>query len=100
MGRENYIYKGCNTGNFKYSTPIDGIKYAMEFYPLDSLQVGVSEPEYLSTIYWSHLKSINGINNAISFYTGDITGPFKIIIQGITQNDVFYSEKTIKVTKK
>lgn len=35
-----------------------------------------------------------------SFYTGDITGVFKIIIQGITDNDVVYSENKFEVKNK
>ena len=72
----------------------------MEYYPADYLQYNPSAPEYISTIYWKHLyKIIPGKETAIKFYTSDIAGAFKIIVQGVCANDVISAEKTFTVSK-
>jgi hypothetical protein len=93
------IYTGCTVPNSDpLSLVINGIKYNKEFYGSDYSQVNPSQPEYLSTIYWKHLCFVNSKKEAeLSFYTSDITGPFKIIVQGITANDVIYGEKEFNV---
>jgi hypothetical protein len=95
------VYQGCSVNQDKQpATTIDGIKYSMEFYPSDYLKYNPSEPEYLSTIYWKHLYKINPGNNAdITFFKGDIKGAFKIIVQGICENDVISAKKSFIVTK-
>jgi len=36
-------------------------------------------------------------STALTFYTNDIIGKFKIIIQGLTENDLIYAEKAVEV---
>lgn len=82
------------------SITIKGIYNSMEFYPSDYAEISPSQPEYISTIYWKHIEKVTaGKETNFSFYTSDITGKFKIIIQGITDNDVVYGEKTFNVAK-
>jgi hypothetical protein len=82
------------------SIQFKGIYAAQEFYPADYSEVSPSQPEYMSTMYWKNqLLLKKGKAQEVSFYTSDITGPFKVIVQGITDNDVIYGETSFKVTK-
>ncbi len=76
-----------------------GIYPAKEFY-LPDYSSNLSAPEYFSTLYWKHLVKITPDKHAeFSFYTSDITGRFKIVVQGVTSNDVVYGEKIFNVVK-
>ncbi|MDB5124689.1 MAG: hypothetical protein JWP94_2818 [Mucilaginibacter sp.] len=95
------VYMGCSIPE---SDPtmltLNGINYAKEFYGSDYSKLNPSEPEYLSTIYWKHLCFVNSKDETtLSFYTSDITGDFKIVMQGLSGNDVISGEKIISVTK-
>jgi hypothetical protein len=100
------VIKGVTFVN-KYETNVastnvlqlNGIYKAQEFYPVD-VSKDITEPQYLSTLYWKHLVQVSSIKDTdISFNTGDITGRFKLIVQGITNNDVTYGETSFNVTK-
>jgi hypothetical protein len=99
--RNTIIYAGCTIPEKNESAvSIKGIYNSMEFYPSDYSEISPSQPEFISTIYWKHIEKITaGKETNLSFYTSDITGRFKIIIQGITDNDVVYGEKTFNVVK-
>ena len=104
QGNPYYTYQGCeiNASNVSsgYRKEFAGIYYSVEYYPADYLQYNPSAPEYISTIYWKHLyKIIPGKETAIKFYTSDIAGAFKIIVQGVCANDVISAEKTFTVSK-
>ena len=94
-------YRGCTKEKDQHVAAIfNGIHYSMQFYPADYAQVNPSAPEYLSTIYWKHLYKITpGKEVPIEFYTSDITGAFKIIIQGVAGKDVVYGERSFTVSK-
>jgi len=93
-------YFGCVEHKYEGAKILDGIHYTMEFYPADYAKINPSEPEYLSTIYWNHLYKITpGKEASISFYTSDITGDFKIIVQGVADKDVIYGEGSFTVNK-
>ena len=93
-------YKGCIVSPKYSALTLDGIAFGKEFYGSDYSQLNPSQPEYLSTIYWKHACFVNSKKETeLSFYTSDITGPFKIIVQGITANDVIYGEKEFDVKK-
>ncbi len=97
--RVSEIYTGCVVTNESLLL-FKGVYAAQEFYPPDLSQVSATEPQYLSTLFWKHQLKISTTKDAeFSFYTGDITGSFKIIIQGVTGNDVVYGEKTFNVVK-
>lgn len=101
LGSAFYTYEGCEiTTATGFRKAFDGINYASEFYPADYLQYNPSSPEYVSTIYWKHLyKIIPGKDTGIKFYTSDITGTFKIVVQGVGADDVIFAEKTFVVKK-
>ena len=96
------IYTGCMQMNPNPSMlTIDGICFSKKFYPEDYSQFNQPDPDYLSTIYWKHYTLVNSKHDTeLSFYTGDITGKFKIIVQGVTTNDVVYGEKEFNVVEK
>jgi hypothetical protein len=94
-------YMGCIEEEKRPSAlSFKGIYGAQEFYPSDYSEINPSQPEYISTLYWkSQLMLKKGETQEVSFYTSDITGSFKAIIQGITNNDVIYGETSFKVSK-
>jgi uncharacterized protein YfaS (alpha-2-macroglobulin family) len=77
-----------------------GIYSQKEFYVVDLSKTEASDPQYLSTIYWNHslLTDDNG-EAKVTFYTSDITGKFRIVIQGITSSNVVYGEHSFEVRK-
>jgi hypothetical protein len=92
------VYLGCGATDNKLS--LKGIYLPKKFYVENIPEKTTEEPIYLSTLYWHHLVKVkSGQDTELSFYTGDITGRFKIIVQGVTSNDVTYGEKTFDVVK-
>ncbi len=100
QGRKEAVIKTYYTyAPAQYMLQLNGINKAQEFY-LPDYSKNPAEQQYLSTLYWKHLVKISSVRNAeLSFYTGDIAGRFKIVIQGITGDDVTYGETTFNVTK-
>ncbi len=103
MSYQGRVYQGCqimNAKNKQAGLKFKGIYAAQEFYPSDYSEINPSQPEYLSTIYWKNqLLLKKGEVQEFSFYTGDITGPFKVVVQGITEDDVIYGEAIFNVKK-
>ncbi len=78
---------------------LSGVYQAKEFYPADFAK-NPSQEALISTLYWKHLQALLPDKETdLSFYTGDVTGRFKIVIQGITVADVTYAEGEFTVTK-
>jgi len=98
------LYTGCKNSVPLIKQPnslsFKGIYAAQEFYPSDYSEVNPSQPEYVSTLFWKNqLMLKKGETQEVSFYTSDITGAFKVIVQGITDNDVIYGETSFRVNK-
>lgn len=90
------LYVGCNVPDLGIFTLINGIHAHKEFY-IDDYK-DPNEPAFFSTIYWNYGTILDSKKQAeISFYTSDITGRFKIIVQGVTNNDVIYAEQVFEV---
>jgi hypothetical protein len=100
-GGEFITYVGCTLPDQSMAKALftfDGIKYSKEFYGSDYSQYNPPQPEYISTIYWKQQVKIDALNKTkLQFYTSDITGPFKIIVQGITGRDIIYGEQEFQV---
>ena len=95
------VYHGCTIdpqGSSNIS--FNGVNYTKEFYGSDYSQFNPPGPEYQSTIYWKHLCFVSSKDTELSFYTSDITGPFDIIIQGISSNGLIYEKKEFNVKRK
>jgi hypothetical protein len=100
-GTESVIlYQGCTGTQDKAAELLHGIYEAKQYYGSDYAVANPTEPEYFSTIFWKHLVLLNSQNETeLSFYTSDVTGKFKIIVQGVTGNGVIYKEHSINVSK-
>ena len=72
----------------KFSIPVAGIYTTKEFY-INEYKDKL-EPAFVSTLYWNHGSLLNTRGNEYTFFTGDITGKFKVIVQGISDNDLLY----------
>ncbi|WP_316782565.1 hypothetical protein [Pedobacter frigiditerrae] len=92
------IYQECRAGlgvdeNF---LKFNGIHQPKEFYHNDYKDP--QEPAFFSTIYWNYgMMLTNKKETELNFYTSDITGKFKIIVQGVTNKGVVYSENFFEV---
>jgi hypothetical protein len=96
------LYVGCGGRPSDESNvrTLAGIYESKQFYGSDYAVVNPTQPEYLSTIYWHHLVPVTSAKDVdLSFYTGDITGKFRIVVQGITTNGVVFKESAISVKK-
>ncbi len=93
------VYNGCHVQLKKQDVLSPGIYAAQEFYPSDLSQPN-SPPEYISTLYWKHIAKVSSSGTAeFSFYSNDITGRFKIVVQGLTTKDMVYGEQMFEVAK-
>ena len=92
-------YMGCPKAKPNLGSIIfDGVFLNKEFYQSDNLSPLISEPEYISTLFWNPSVLLNSETPIkISFKTGMIAGKFKIIVQGRTDDDVIYQESFITV---
>lgn len=101
---DQIVYEGCSqlveNTNKEFLFAMDGVYSKKEFYVNDLTKTDASDPQYLSTLYWNHslLTNDKGEGQA-TFYTGDIPGKFRIIIQGITNKNVVYGEQSFEVKK-
>lgn len=94
------VYSGCDGGrDMKSFIILKGINLPKEFYVSDI--TNKDEPINFATIYWNYLIFINNKNTkVVDFNTGDLTGKFKIVVQGITTKGAIYGEKEITVNKR
>ncbi|MGN8056427.1 hypothetical protein ACTJKN_09140 [Pedobacter sp. 22163] len=92
------IYQGCTEQEPKPNiTILKGINLPKEFYVSDISNK--NEPINFATVYWNYQALVND-ETPISFNTGDLTGQFKIIVQGVTDGGVVYGEREITVKHK
>lgn len=92
------IYRNCKDERSAFVVPVQGIYTRKEFYVNDFSQP--LEPAFVSTIYWNHAMLLNPKEQEITFYTSDITGKFRVVVQGITSNDVIYAQHEFEVKAK
>jgi hypothetical protein len=93
------VYQACKETTV---TPgmvlMDGIYSKKEFYLNDYAEP--LEPALVSTIYWNNGFFLNRAEREITFYTSDITGKFKVIVQGLGTSNVLYGDCTFEVKGK
>ena len=76
----------------------EGIKMGKELYQIGEEEAAGAAPLFVSTIYWSPSLVFDKTGKATAgFNTGDITGRFRIVVNGMAGNTVFYSTGTIDV---
>lgn len=96
---ETITYKGCDEPNENVFFKARPVFLQKEFYISDYKDP--LEPAFFSTIYWNYGLILNGNKEAeLEFYTSDITGKFRIVVQGITNKDVIYGEHFFEVKPK
>jgi hypothetical protein len=95
-------YKGCvGLAVAPGANSLNGVFREKEFYPADYTIIDATEPAYFSTIYWKSTLNIDAKGEAsLTFYTSDITGKYRIVVQGLTNEDVVYGESSFMVKKK
>jgi hypothetical protein len=98
-------YMGCAIlkvdATKNYIKLLAGIYTAKEFYKIDYSQLGPAEDALQSTIFWEYAIPLHSGKPAeLSFPTSDITGNFRVIIQGITTKGVIHAEHLFEVLKK
>lgn len=94
------FYQKCENATFESNVifVIPGIYARKEFYMNDYSQP--LEPAFVSTIYWNHSVLVTNKEQEIIFYTSDITGSFKVVVQGVSNNDLIYAEHYFDVKAK
>jgi hypothetical protein len=76
-----------------YKISFKGLNMPKEFYQVDSLTLQTPEPQFLSTLYWNYQVNLTSKKEEkLSFYTGDIAGRYKFIVQGVTNKGVLHNE--------
>ncbi|OMP75088.1 hypothetical protein [[Flexibacter] sp. ATCC 35208] len=96
------LYKGCPQDYEppKFMKSISPIWYAAQFHAPDYRQEKITIPQTNTTIYWNHLMRNNDDGKAsFNFYTNDLPGIYKCVIQGITDKGPFCVTKTFEVVK-
>ena len=89
-------YKGCFVPNESVFFQVKPIYLNREYYESDYQDP--QEPAFFSTIYWNYGTLINGKKaTEISFYTSDIAGKFRVVIQGVSNRNVVYAEHFFEV---
>jgi hypothetical protein len=92
-------YMGCNTTDESIFFKTEGIHIHKDFY-VDDYKDPL-EPAYFSTIFWKYALVLDKNKEAdLEFYTSDITGRYRVVVQGISRNGVVYSQKYFDVKKK
>ncbi|MDB4926557.1 MAG: hypothetical protein JWR23_2613 [Mucilaginibacter sp.] len=99
IGVDSIIYLGCGTPKvYPSRLTLNGVWYSKEFYKEDYSKADPSQIAYQSTIFWKHSCNINSTAEInLSFYTNDIKGPFDIIVEGVANNDVIYTDYEFNV---
>jgi hypothetical protein len=100
------IYVGCGgippkDIQSKKIFTLPAVYVAKQFYGSDYSVANPSAPEYVSTIFWRNVVEINADHPAeLSFYASDITGRFRIVVQGVTNDGLVYGQSYINIHKK
>lgn len=93
------VYKACTEPTiFPGMMPVEGIYAEKEFYLND--YADPMEPAFASTLYWNKGEMLNNKTKEISFHTSDITGTFRVIVQGVGTDGILYGDYSFEVKKK
>jgi hypothetical protein len=102
FGSGSIVYGGCMESEKEntFMVFLKGIYSAKEFYNTDYSTVSSSEQMFLSTIYWNYSEAINSDKpTELSFFTSDIAGKFRVVVQGVTTGGVVHGEYVFTVKK-
>lgn len=87
------LYTGCTTDISNKVFKISGIYISREFYGVNTDPDGLIESQFLSTLFWRPgiMNNQEG-ETEFSFITGDITGKFRIVVQGVGVEDMIFGD--------
>jgi hypothetical protein len=93
------IYRGCITSpDEARARQFSGIYIGAPFHAEDLSEKISNNPEYISTLYFSPALVFDARGKAeCSFYTSDITGRFRIAVNGMTRDNLFAATAYIDV---
>lgn len=92
------IYSGCEVREYEYSKVISAIFKTEAFVPQNFDTANSSIPELSSTLLWISNFEVSSSGIAqLNFYTNDLKGRFKIVVQGLVGDHVVTAEKIITV---
>lgn len=92
------MYWGCVGDEEKEQRlTIKGIYASREFYGVSKELADAPEPKFLSTLFWKPDLVFKDGEAKLSFYTGDISGKFRLVVQGVEENDLIYGEAAFNV---
>jgi hypothetical protein len=97
---EGRVYFGCIIYEHKVRSirNVDGIYTTREFYGVDPKLFDFPDLQQLSTLYWKPGLVINKDGEAeCSFYTGDIAGKFRVVVQGVGEKELIYGQGSFGV---
>jgi len=92
------MYWGCVGDEEKEQRlTIKGIYASREFYGVSKELADAPEPKFLSTLFWKPDLVFKNGEAKLSFYTGDISGKFRLVVQGVEENDLVFGEAAFNV---
>ncbi|RZJ75167.1 MAG: hypothetical protein EOO47_20080 [Flavobacterium sp.] len=92
---EPVYYNGCQTSIQKAAKLIKGINLESQFYGLDNSS---KKDQYLTTLYWgAEIISDKNGQAEVRFSTAELSGMYRIILQGINSKGVCYAEAFFQV---
>ncbi|NOS94636.1 MAG: hypothetical protein HOP30_22215, partial [Cyclobacteriaceae bacterium] len=80
-----------------------GLSAEKEFYSPSYVSTNSNSriPDYRHLLYWNPLVQPKDVIEKLSFFTSDVTGKYKIVVEGISKNGMIgYTEATFSVDKK
>ncbi|MBI3221043.1 MAG: hypothetical protein HYZ44_16130 [Bacteroidetes bacterium] len=79
-----------------------GLNAEKEFYSPSYQSTTTSRvPDYRHLLYWNPSMQPKDVIEKLSFFTSDITGKYKIVVEGISENGMIgYTEASFSVDKK
>jgi hypothetical protein len=90
------IYSGCAKQDISGFFQVNPVHVHKEFYINDYKEP--LEPAFVSTLYWNYGILLNDKKPVqLSFHTSDITGRFRVVVQGVANGDVIYAEQFFEV---
>ncbi len=99
VGSTAAVYPGCNVSDESIFFRTEGVHTHKEFY-VDSFKDPI-EPAYFSTIFWNYSLVLDKDKDTnINFYTSDIGGKYRVVVQGVTKSQVIYSQSFFDVKRK
>ena len=99
--RNGMVYSGCVLDELNKTLTLfklNPVFTSREFYGVNTDPAGMIEPQFLSTLFWQPGLVCNENGEAeFSFTTGDITGKFRIVVQGAGDTDMIFGEGSFMV---